>query len=555
MSDNPAKIYGIDLGTTYSCIACVDEYVKPVVLKNQEGDNTTPSVVQFDSDQRIVGKVAKEVAQLYPDSVVALVKRQMGTDWRYSFEGKSYSPEEISSYILRKLTQDVKELTGESVKEVVITCPAYFGEAERKATQLAGELADLNVRAILNEPTAAAFAYGLGQEQEMRVLVYDLGGGTFDVTLIDITSDAIDVVATGGNHKLGGFDWDGEIVKYLAEQWQSGTASSDDPLDSDETRSKLFLDAENVKRQLTGREKVEIGVQHAGRLEKASLTREKFEELTRSKLEETIEHTRLVLKEAMAKLQSEDKPTDVMFHKLLLVGGSTRMKQVARRLKEEFPQIEPQLFDPDESVAKGAALYGQKLIIGDQLKKTLESKGFKKGVAVPEKVKREAINEVALELGLPGPAVERIEKRQPSTVTSCSYGMEARHLKLNRMVVFNLITKNEKLPTNKKSKFGTLEPDQTYVNLKVMENRVMGEFAEVDDCKYIGEAQLPLPPGLPVNAPIEVTFNLGVDGLLQLTGFDPAAKRTIKAEFHITGLMTEEETQEARERSTSLAIS
>jgi molecular chaperone DnaK len=554
--DSPAKIYGIDLGTTYSCIAYVDEYGKPVVLKNMEGDNTTPSVVQFDGEARIVGKEAKNVAQLYPDSVVAMVKRHMGTGWRHTYQDKSYTPEEISSYVLRKLVGDVEAQTQEKVTDVVITCPAYFGVAERKATETAGELAGLKVRCILNEPTAAALAYGMNQEKDMRVLVYDLGGGTFDITSIAITAEAIEVLATGGNPNLGGRDWDADIVSYLSEQWKEATQSSDDPMDSPESLNKLFLDAESMKRSLSapGREKVEIAVTHAGQVAKVALTRAKFEELTLPRLEETIAHTHKTLKEAKIKLEQAGKPTGVMFDRLLLVGGSTRMPQVARRLKEEF-KIEPQMFDPDESVAKGAALYGQKLLIGEHLKTILESKGFNEGAAVPETVKDAAIKEVAEVFGLPAPAVKNIEARKARNVTSRSFGVVTRVKQTNEEKVRNLIKKNDTVPLKLTERFGTVEADQQGVAIKVMENMDMAAMATVADSKEIGTAELSLPAGLPENAPIEITFSLDEAGLLHVTGFDPAAKRTIEAEFQVAGVMTEEETQVAKARSKSLSIS
>jgi molecular chaperone DnaK (HSP70) len=556
MTDTSAKIYGIDLGTTYSCIAYVDEYGKPVVLKNQEGDSTTPSVVQFvDGQSRVVGKEAKNVSQLYPDSVVAMVKREMGTTWRKTYEGKEYAPEEISSYILSKVVQDAAVATGEQVTDVVITVPAYFGIAERAATEAAGKIAGLNVRAILNEPTAAAFAYGMGQEKDMRVLVFDLGGGTFDITLIDITEDAIDVVATGGNHRLGGHDWDTDIVTYLAAQWQAQSGSGEDPLDSPETRNQLYKDAEDRKRSLTVRPSVDIAVSHNGDVRKVTLTREKFEELTRARLEETIAHTRQTLEEAKLVLQARGKPIEPLFHKLLLVGGSTRMPQVTRRLKEEFPGVEPQMFDPDESVAKGAALYGQKLRIGEAIKQILESKGFTGDAPVPEAVEQQAIEQAAEVFNLPGPAVATIVQRDTSIVASRSYGVVVVIGQAREKKVHNLVKKNDKLPLEVSQRFGTLEANQLAANIQVMENVDMAQLASVDDSKELGQAELTLPSGLPANAPIDITYALSPDGILHVVGFDPKAKRSIEAEFRVEGIMTQDEIEELKERSSQITVS
>jgi molecular chaperone DnaK len=226
-----APIFGIDLGTTYSCIAYVDEFGKSVIISNSEGDRTTPSVVQFEENNRVVGKEAKNSAVLNPSQVVEMVKRHVGeSNWRFGYNGTEYTAEEISSYILRKLVEDAEQSLGFSVKDVVITCPAYFGIAQRDATAHAGEIAGLNVREVINEPTAAAIMYGLQNEQDQVVLVYDLGGGTFDITVIEISAGAITVIATGGDHNLGGRNWDEAVVRYLAEQWKRETGSSDDPI-------------------------------------------------------------------------------------------------------------------------------------------------------------------------------------------------------------------------------------------------------------------------------------------------------------------------------------
>ena len=206
-------IFGIDLGTTYSCIAYVDEYGRPSVVPNVDSDRTTPSVVLFSGDERIVGKEAKQTSKLEPDNVVDMVKRFMGksSEFAFIYNEKNYTPEEISSYIIKKLVQDAEQNYGQKITDVVVTCPAYFGELERASTKAAGEIAGLNVRAILNEPTAAAISYGINQEEDQTILVYDLGGGTFDITVIQIEGNNIQVVCTDGDHNLGGRNWDEEV--------------------------------------------------------------------------------------------------------------------------------------------------------------------------------------------------------------------------------------------------------------------------------------------------------------------------------------------------------
>src|SRR5437868_2726037 len=321
------RVYGIDLGTTYSAIAYVDEHGKPVIVPNQESERITPSVVLFDGENIIVGDTAKESAKVEPHRVVSRIKQHMGDPhFVFEYEGQVFSPEDISSFILRKVVGDAEIALGEDEKitDVVITCPAYFGTAEREATANAGKLAGLNVRAVLNEPTAAAIAYGLEQGEDQVVLVYDLGGGTFDITMIEIKDRLIRVICTGGDHRLGGVLWDESIVMYLAEQFAAQTSEPTDPLDDPEVLNDLFLQAERGKKTLTQREKAPFRVTHAGRQARVELDRDKFEEITQHLLDRTIELTQEMLADAQAKGHES-------FDKIILVGGATRMPQVIAR--------------------------------------------------------------------------------------------------------------------------------------------------------------------------------------------------------------------------------
>ena len=353
MAEGLKRVYGIDLGTTYSAIAYVDEHGKPVIVPNQESERITPSVVLFDGENIIVGNTAKESAKVEPHRVVSRIKQHMGDpNFVFEYEGQAYSPEDISSFILRKVVGDAEIALGEKITDVVITCPAYFGTPEREATANAGRLAGLNVRAILNEPTAAAIAYGLEQGEDQTVLVYDLGGGTFDITMIEIKDRLIRVICTGGDHRLGGVLWDEAIVMYLAEQFRTQTGEAADPLDDPEVLNDLFLQAERGKKTLTQRDKAPFRVTHAGQQARVELDRAKFEEITKHLLDRTIELTHEMLADARAKGYTQ-------FDKIILVGGATRMPQVRNRLVAEF-NIEPEIYDPDEAVAKGAALYALK---------------------------------------------------------------------------------------------------------------------------------------------------------------------------------------------------
>ncbi|MFO7497212.1 MAG: Hsp70 family protein [Desulfobacterales bacterium] len=269
------RIFGIDLGTTYTSIAYVDEYGKAVVAPNAENQRVTPSVVFFDGGNIVVGDVAKESSKIYPNEVVSFIKRSMGEpDYLFSYDGKTYRAEEISSYILRKVAQDAEQSLGSKITDVVITCPAYFGINEREATRMAGEIAGFNVRQIINEPTAAAIAYGTVAISDKRVvMVYDLGGGTFDITLIDIQPDAIQVICTGGDHNLGGKDWDDRIVAHLVQEFQSQTGSDEEILEDPDTCQDLQLSAEKSKKVLSQREKTPISITHGGERVKVELLR------------------------------------------------------------------------------------------------------------------------------------------------------------------------------------------------------------------------------------------------------------------------------------------
>jgi molecular chaperone DnaK (HSP70) len=546
MSEQSTTIFGIDLGTTYSCIAHMDEYGRPVAIANAEGHRITPSVVFFDGENRIVGDEAKNNAQLHPDQVVEMVKRQMGhSDWAFFYNGVEYGPEEISSFILRKVVGDVEQALNCKIRDVVITCPAYFGINEREATAKAGEIAGLNVRSIINEPTAAAISYGLHSEQDQVVLVYDLGGGTFDITMIEIKSGEINVIATGGEHYLGGRNWDELIVNYLAEQWKTTTGLTDDPLDDPETAQDLFLRAEQGKISLSARDKTDIAVTHAGQREKITLSREKFNELTANLLDRTIEYTRLMLAEA-------EKKGYKHFDQILLVGGATRMPQVFDRLKAEFG-LEPKIYEPDEAVAKGAAWYGQKLAIGDAIKIKIEGWGQDASKADAATIQR-AQQEVADDMGLAIGPVKRAAEMIIRNVTSHSFGVVALD-RSGKEIVSNIILKNTTVPVQATQTFGTVEANQENVDIRIMENSSSEHSVDPSTCDQIGNTLLPLPSGLPTNAPIEITFELDEQGRLHAIGRELSANKVIEADIQTSRIISEEKLAEAKARSRQLVVS
>ena len=559
MSNQKDTIFGIDLGTTYSCIAYVDEFGKAVVVHNKENQLATPSVVQFDGESRIVGEEAKSNAILNPDDVVQWVKRHMGeTGWQFNYKGQDYTAEEISSYILRKLASDTEEALNVPVKDVVITCPAYFGIAEREATVRAGEIAGFNVREVINEPTAAAITYGLQNEGDQVVLVYDLGGGTFDVTVIEIKDGAITVIATGGDHHLGGRDWDERIVTYLAEEWQNQNGSSEDPTDSDQTLQALWLSAEKAKLSLSARGETTVTVFHKGQPAGATLTREKFNEMTADLLDRTIMYTNFTIGDARERGYNH-------FDQILLVGGSTKMPQVAERLQSEFG-IPLKNFEPDEAVAKGAAMYGQKLLIDKKINERIgamtgqSEENINIDELAPTIVDR-AQAEVANDLGLRLGSVQKYHKTSVTNVASHSFGVivikdsgkPSRH-----EIISNLVLVNDPLPAARTNRYGTEDDNQERVELKIMETNE--RTAEVEQDNYtpddeIGNAILLLPIQLPAGSMIEVTFELNQQGRLQVVGREPRSGAVIEATIETRGGISEEELQDAKERASSIVVS
>lgn len=548
------RVFGVDLGTTYSVISYVDEHGKAVVVPNQESERITPSVVLFDGDAVIVGDTAKESARVEPHRVVSRVKQHVGDpNFVFEHEGRSYNAEDVSSFILRKVVGDAEVALGEAITDVVITCPAYFGTPEREATANAGRLAGLNVRAILNEPTAAAVAYGLEQASDQTVLVYDLGGGTFDVTMIEIKDRLIRVVCTGGDHRLGGALWDEAVVMYLAEQFREQTGEESDPLDDPEVLNDLALQAERGKKTLTQREKAPFRVTHAGKQARVELDRSKFEEITRHLLDRTIELTREMLADARAKGYQT-------FDKIILVGGATRMPQVRDRIMAEF-NVEPESYDPDEAVAKGAALYGLKESLQQGVQEILAaadegSNGSIDGehgpidlAEVPEAEVAEALDRLEQQLGftLTGPVRELVGTKIVN-VLSKSLGVVAIDGDRKEVVVY-LLPRNTEVPFERSTDFGTDAEDQAAVDIRVMSGE--RDSPEPADCQEVGVATLNLPERLPARSPIRVKFAITRDGRLNVTALDLTAGGAIDIEFQTEAVSDSEAVEE---RSTALRL-
>ncbi|MCL2035393.1 MAG: Hsp70 family protein [Oscillospiraceae bacterium] len=553
-----SKVLGIDLGTTYSCVAVIDESGKPIVLKNSEGELTTPSVVFFESLQNVVvGTPAKESAKLYPDEVVSFAKRSIGrpgASWH--IQGADRSPEEVSSYILKKIVADAVDALRsenklgpkETITDVVITCPAYFGVAEREATKKAGVIAGLDVRNIINEPTAAAITYGVSDAGENSVvLVYDLGGGTFDVTMIDIRPNAIKVVCTGGDHSLGGKLWDDRIIEYVAQEFAKQSGNTEDILSDPETFQELALSAERTKKMLTARAKAPIAVNFKGDRARVELSREKFDALTQDLLERTILLTREMLEEAEKKGYSIKDIGEI-----LLVGGSTRMPQIAERIKREF-FVPVKIYDPDESVAKGAAIYGERQAFFSEL---IEAAAQETGKSTQE-IKRELENGTASIMQLAEDADMHIEDLTDAVnmdiinVTSRSFGTIAfkdMNAEDDTEILYNLIVKNDELPAKMTKQFYTVVDNQKAVYIRVLESLSSERSTNPEEGTEIGEAVLELPEGLPPGSPLEIEFTLNESGLLELHAKELKQGREVAARFETADTISDYEVMAAKRR-------
>lgn len=577
------KAFGIDLGTTYSCISYVDDITgEPVVVDNMEGTNVTPSVVYFEDEENIVvGDVAKESAVVAPENTCEFVKRRMGVDSvAITIGDTDYSPEQISSLILRKLVRDAEEALDTKIEDVVITCPAYFGIAERTATENAGKIAGLNVLEIINEPTAAALCYGsLKGVEDKTILVYDLGGGTFDVTIIHVTPEEIVAVATDGNHQLGGKNWDDELMDYLENEFRE-QKDFDGEFDL-EAQQELRLKAEKAKQQLTAKEKTKVIVQADGIKANIELTREKFDEITSQLLKKTIDNTNDAIEAAKAKGVTT-------IDEIILVGGSCKMPQVRAAVESSYPGIPIKMFEPNQAVAMGAALHANNLMNGigglqrwkDDIQKAIdvinENREEDEKITVEdvaanniseedlEQVKKEVEKKggdsdtVTAFMGLGGKTQGPILRN----ITSKSFGIEVLVQEnvggqMQRVSkITNLITKQDAVPVNVTRTFGTAFANMTNVELVVYETDITDQTYDIGMNEPLGNAILELPPNLPENAPIEVTVGLSTDGLLNLRGVEPTSGNEIKAVLEPTSkvILTEEEVQEQAQQMQGLIM-
>ncbi|MGE4215123.1 MAG: molecular chaperone DnaK [Anaerotignaceae bacterium] len=461
------KIIGIDLGTTNSCVS-VMEGGAPVVIVNTDGARTTPSVVGFAKNgERLIGETAKRQAITNPDNTISSIKREMGTNYKVTIDGKGYSPQEISAMVLQKLKADAENYLGEKVTEAVITVPAYFSDAQRQATKDAGKIAGLDVKRIINEPTAAALAYGLDNEHEQKIMVYDLGGGTFDVSVIEIGDGVIEVLATSGNNRLGGDDFDQRVINFLVQEFKKAENMD---LSSDKmAMQRLKEAAEKAKKDLSTVTSTNINLpfitmnQDGPKHLDVTLTRAKFDEITADLVDATMGPVRTALSDAGLQASELDK--------ILLVGGSTRIIAVQDAVKKITGKEPFKGINPDECVAVGAAIQGGKM----------------SGEAGAGDIMLVDVTPLSLSIETMGGVATKI------------------------------VEKNTAIPTNKKQVFSTAADNQTAVDIRV----VQGERPLAKDNKELGMFRLdgiaPARRGVPQ---IEVTFDIDANGIVHVSAKD-----------------------------------
>jgi molecular chaperone DnaK (HSP70) len=557
---NEKTIFGIDLGTTYSCISYIDEHGQPVVVANKEGELTTPSVVFFeDADNVVVGMHAKDAIRTDADRVVSKVKREMGNpDWRFGIHGKEYRPEDISALILKKIVDDASKVAGKAIEEVVITCPAYFGLAQKKATELAGEIAGLKVRYVIPEPTAAAIAYGAAQGESDTVLVFDLGGGTFDVTVIDIQKKALTVLTTDGDAELGGHNWDTEVAQFLAQKVAEETGDSVESVIGDkEFYAQLLLTAEDMKKKLTSAKTAKEPLLYGGSRVRAEVSREDFDRVTRQWLDRTVAITKTVLDRVAA------NPTMRAPTKILLVGGSTYMPQVQERLAQEFPSLELKQQDPNQIVAKGAAIFGLKMVLEDKAIEIINErapagKTVDNMDSVSESARASAYAKAGESYGLASNAAIELGTQTVGNVTSRSFGLQVYVERLKAMRIANLVHVDDSVPLNVTKTFGTMENSQTSVNIVIFENEMRTTDSEnlVEElsCKRLAEASLDLAGPYPKGSPIDVSFRLSPDGLLDILARHTDTGKEVEVHLKVEGAMSAEEVAKSKSHVAGLAV-
>jgi molecular chaperone DnaK (HSP70) len=513
MTDAAGRVFGIDLGTTYSAIAYIDGSGRPTVCRNDTNAEITPSVVQFESPTNVVvGETAKQSAFIDADSVVTLIKRRMGEDREYEFHGEVHTPESISALILRRLAADAAAYTDGPVEQVVISVPAYFGARQKEATRKAGLIAGLDVVGILPEPVAAAVHYDLtASAQDRTVLVYDLGGGTFDTTVIQVGADEITVVCTDGDTNLGGADWDERLRDHLLERFVAEAEPAESPQDDPEFLQEVATKAEECKKQLSQAEQRPVQLRFAGAAARIEVGRTEFETMTADLLDRTVQIVRRTL-DTLA-----DKQPGGVIDEVLLVGGSTRMPAVAARLAAEFGWS-PRLHDPELAVAKGAAVFALSRVVYRMQQEAKQRSG---SAAEGEQAAADVVGEVARQVGISAQTLQNLVAKRTQSVLPRAFGVRLQDgADPDRLYVEHLAHANDPLPTGERTIVATTVTDnQPSVLLAIYEQAgpVLSPELAANIPLTNGSGVIsgipPRPRGVPA---IDVVMSIDADGLLQL---------------------------------------
>ncbi len=487
MSDQPTnrKAVGVDLGTTFCAIAHIDAYGKPQIVPNAESERITPSVILFDGTNAVVGTVAKQNAVAEPEKIVDFVKREMGkskAQFSRTFGEKVYSAEELSAIILRKLKGDAEKYLGEEIVDAVITVPAYFNDAERTATLHAGQLAGLNVLQIINEPTAAALAYGLDKlDQDQTVFVFDLGGGTFDVTIMRIESHHIRMIASNGDHRLGGKDWDDVIVNWVADEFDK--QHGENPLLDLQSYQDLYNRALTAKIQLSTRPRTTLVHSFNGKSVKLEFSREEFEERTRHLLEKCKAICEIVMQEADMKWEQVDRT--------LLTGGMTRVPSVQQMVSELSGRPNADDGNPDEAVALGAAIQAVLAQLHQE----------------DEAGERVIAQEVRDQFSAADGSLIKV-----TNITTHTLGVVLWDDGKVEEYVFPMIPKMTQIPMDVKNSFGTAKANMKNAIVRVVE----GESSIPGECTPLGICDIELPPFLPKGSPVELSYHYNENQVLEV---------------------------------------
>jgi len=573
MSDEEDIVLGIDLGTTFSAMAHVNTYGKPEIVTNAEGFATTPSVVHFyDDDACVVGEEAVKMVVIDPENVVRFIKRHMGEeDFTLEFFGRAYTPQEISALILRKLKEDAEELLGKPINDAVITVPAYFHSAQRGATAEAGAVAGLNVLSIINEPTAAAIAYGLDRIGGSRkLLVLDLGGGTFDVTVMRIEGTKLSTLASDGNAELGGKDWDDRLLNYVAEEFYDKFQL--DPRDDAAPYQELYERCLHAKISLSTKDRAVIPVNYRGKRMAVKVTRELFEDLSGDLVQQCEDTANIVLEKA--------KLTWADLDDVLLVGGSTRMPMIRNMLERLSGKPPASGVNPDEVVATGAALAGvfrhrpnhpalqkQRNAIKQKAKKLKpkpkpkppsKPRGAVIGLAYGGHVAQQAMNagDDDLTTGVEADEPEELEPETaalpPVTIedaTTHPLGIIVLDKQRKERVV-ELIAEGTTLPHEFKGRFAYAYENMTAVRVEVTE----GAGTHRDEVTVIGKVELTGLPPRPRGTPIEVIYSYGVDQILNVQVVDVQSGVSRQVDIRFQGGMTSDQVDQARSRNRHMVV-